>query len=133
MGGIYGGGMGGSIINRPYNHYSITVSFPCGPENVDKLTKAALDLIKNAQTNGIEQSYLDKVKETLRKQYQDQLKQNDYWLEGLSGAWIEHDDPMWILDYSKKVDALTVQDLQQTAKKYFNMQNYIKAVLNPEK
>ena len=66
MGGIYGGGMGGSIINRPYNHYSITVSFPCGPENVDKLTKAALDLIKNAQTNGIEQSYLDKVKETLR-------------------------------------------------------------------
>ncbi len=133
MGGIYGGGMGGSIINRSYNHYSITVSFPCGPENVDKLTKAALDLIKNAQTNGIEQSYLDKVKETLRKQYQDQLKQNDYWLEGLSGAWIEHDDPMWILDYSKKVDALTVQDLQQTAKKYFNMQNYIKAVLNPEK
>jgi zinc protease len=133
MGGIYGGGMGGRIINRPYNHYSITVSFPCGPENVDKLTKAALDLIKNAQTNGIEQSYLDKVKETLRKQYQDQLKQNDYWLEGLSGAWIEHDDPMWILDYSKKVDALSVQDLQQTAKKYFNMQNYIKAVLNPEK
>ncbi len=133
MGGIYGGGMGGSIINRPYNHYSITVSFPCGPENVDKLTKAALDLIKNAQTNGIEQSYLDKVKETLRKQYQDQLKQNDYWLDGLSLSWIEHDDPMWILDYSKKVDALSVQDLQQTAKKYFNMQNYIKAVLNPEK
>ena len=133
MGGIYGGGMGGSIINRAYNHYSITVSFPCGPKNVDKLTKAALDLIKNAQTNGIEQSYLDKVKETLRKQYQDQLKQNDYWLDGLSLSWIEHDDPMWILDYSKKVDALSVQDLQQTAKKYFNMQNYIKAVLNPEK
>ncbi len=133
MGGIYGGGMGGSIIKRPYNHYTITVSFPCAPENVDKLTKAALDLIKNAQANGIEQSYLDKVKETLRKQYQDQIAQNNYWLEGLSLAWIERDDPMWVLNYSKKVDALSVQDLQQTAKKYFNMQNYIKAVLNPEK
>jgi zinc protease len=133
MGGIYGGGMGGRIIKRPYNHYTITVSFPCAPENVDKLTKAALDLIKNAQANGIEQSYLDKVKETLRKQYQDQIAQNNYWLEGLSLAWIERDDPMWVLNYSKKVDALSVQDLQQTAKKYFNMQNYIKAVLNPEK
>ncbi|MDB5199320.1 MAG: insulinase family protein [Chitinophagaceae bacterium] len=133
MGGIYGGGMSGSIINRPYNHYTITVSFPCGPENVDKLTTAALDLIKNAQANEIEQSYLDKVKETLKKQYQDKVKQNDFWLDGLSLAWIERDDPIWLLDYSKKVDALTVQDLQQAAKKYFNMNNYIKAVLNPEK
>lgn len=133
MGGIYGGGMGGGITNRPYNHYTISVRFPCGPENVDKLTKAAFELIKNTQDNGIEQSYLDKVKEALRKQNQEQLTQNTFWLSTLTRAWIEHDDPNWILDFTKKVDALTVQDLQQAAKKYFNMQNYIKAVLNPEK
>ncbi len=133
MGGIYGGGMGGGIINRPYNHYVINVRFPCGPENVDKLTKAALDLIKSAQDNGIEQSYLDKVKEALRKQNQEEVTQNEFWLSTLTRAWIEHDDPDWILDFNNKVDALTVQDLQQAAKKYFNMQNYIKAVLVPEK
>ncbi len=133
LSGIYGGGMGGSIINRPYNHYNITVSFPCGPENVDKLTKAAFDLIKNAQDKGVEQSYLNKVKEALKKQNQDQLTQNAFWLSTLTRAWIEHDDPMWMLDFTKKVDALTVQDLQQVAKKYFDMQNYVKAVLVPEK
>jgi zinc protease len=133
MSGIYGGGMNGGIINRPYNHYTITVSFPCGPENVDKLVKASLDLIKNAQDNGIEQSYLDKVKETLKKQHEDQTVQNTYWLNSLSRAWIEREDPSWMLDYTKKVDAITVQDLQQAAKKYFNMQNYIQAVLDPEK
>ncbi|MDQ6764083.1 MAG: insulinase family protein [Bacteroidota bacterium] len=133
MSGIYGGGMNGSLINRPYNHYVINVSFPCGPENVDKLTAAALDLIKNAKEKGVEQKDLDKVKETLKKQNDDQLTQNDHWLDVLTRSWIERDDPHWIYDYSKKVAALTVADMQQTANKYFNMDNYIKAVLNPEK
>ena len=130
---IYGGGMRGTLINRPYNHYSISAGFPCAPENVDKVFKAFFDIITNAQNNGVEQKDLDKVKETLKKQNEDELKDNDHWLNELSGAWIEHDDPMWIYDYAKKVQALTVQDLQEAAKKYINTQNYIKAVLNPEK
>ncbi len=133
MSGIYTGGMSGRIAKRPYNNYDITVRFPCGPENVEKLTMALFALIKNAQEKGIEQKDLDKVKETLRKHYDDQIKQNDFWLEGLNNAWIDGEDAKWILDYTKKVDAVSVQDLQDAAKKYFNFSNYIKAVLNPEK
>jgi len=133
MSGIYGGGMRGSFEKRPYNHYSVTLSFPCGPENVDKLVKAAFEIIKNAQDKGVEQKDLDKVKETLKKQNEDGLKDNDHWLDGLSYAWIEQTDPQWVLDYSKKVEALTLQDIQDAAKEYLNMQNYLKAVLYPEK
>ncbi|MBY0482146.1 MAG: insulinase family protein [Chitinophagaceae bacterium] len=133
MSGIYGGGMGGSLINRPYNNYTISIGFPCGPENVDKLTAALFTLLNDAKEKGIEQKDLDKVKETLKKKDQDQMKRNDHWLNGLSRAFIEKDDPMSILEYSQKVDALTTVALQESAKKYFNMQNYIKVVLNPEK
>ncbi len=132
MSGIYGGGMNGTVIKRPYNHYAINAAFPCGPENVDKLTAALLAIIKNAKDNGVEQKDLDKVKETLKKQNEDQLTVNDHWLDVLTRSWIERDDPNWVYTYSKKVAALTVQDMQETAKKYFNMDNYIKAVLNPE-
>jgi len=127
------GGMRGGFSKRPYSNYTITVSFPCGPENVDKLTAALFDIIKNAKEKGIEQKDLDKVKETWRKQNDDRLKENDFWLESLSSSWIEHEDPMWILDYSKKVDGLTIKDLQDAAVKYFDMQNYVKAVLEPAK
>ena len=133
MGGIYGGGMSGSVINRPYNHYAINVTFPCGPENVEKLTAALFEIIKNARDSGVSQKDLDKVKETLQKQNDDKMTTNDHWLDVLTMAWIEHDNPAWIYDYSKKLAALTLSDMQQTAKKYFNMENYIKAVLNPEK
>lgn len=133
MSGIYGGGMSGSLSNRPYNNYNISIGFPCGPENVAKLTAALFTILEDAKEKGIEQKDLDKVKETLKKQDQDRIKQNDYWLDALTKAFIEKDDPMWHLQYLKKVDALTTGELQKLAKKYFDMTNYIKAVLNPEK
>ena len=133
MSGIYGGGMRGSLNNRPYNNYNITIGFPCGPENVDKLTTALFKILNDAIEKGIEQKDLDKVKETLKKQNQDRLTRNEFWLDALSKAFIEKDDPTWHLEYTQKVDALTTNELQQLAKKYFDMKNYIKAVLNPEK
>jgi zinc protease len=132
MSGIYGGGMHAGFAKRPYNNYSISVSFPCGPENVDTLTKALFKIITDAQQNGVEQKDLDKVKANLQEQNAADLKNNDHWLDVLTNSWINREDPQWIFEYSKAVDALTVADMQEAAKKYFNMQNYIKAVLLPE-
>lgn len=132
MSGMYSGGLSGSIQKRPYVHYTVTASIPCGPENVSKLTTALFDLIKNAQQNGVDQKDLDKVKETWKKQYHVGLQNNDAWLDNLSTAFIDQNNPENMLDYEKKVDALTVQDLQKAAQKYLNMSNYIKVVLYPE-
>lgn len=132
MSGMYGGGMGGSIVRRPYEHYSINATIPCGPENVDKLTTALLDIIKTAQEKGIEQKDLDKVKETWKKQYHVNLQSNDFWLENLSNAFINLDNPENILDYEQKISAITVEDLQNAAKKFLTLNNMIKSVMYPE-
>jgi len=132
MSGMYSGGLSGSIQKRPYVHYTINAAIPCGPENVAKLTTALFDIIKNAQQNGVDQKDLDKVKETWKKQYHVNLQSNDAWLTNLSSAFIDQTNPENILDYEKRVDALTVQDLQKAAQKFFNMNNYVKAVLYPE-
>lgn len=132
MSGIYGGGMSSAINRRPYGSYTINMSFPCGPENEDKLVTALFEIIKNAKENGFKQSDLDKVKETMRKQNEDNTKNNDFWLSSLSYAFIENYDPAWMLSYNDKVNALTTGDLKQAANRYFDMKNYIKAILNPE-
>ena len=54
------------------------------------------------------------------------------WTSNLSNAFIDQTNPDNILDYEQKVDALTVQDLQKAAQKFFNMSNYVKTVLYPE-
>ena len=132
MSGIYGAQLQGSIQKRPYVHYTISAQIPCGPENVEKLTKAFFELIKDAQEKGVEQKDLDKVKETWKKQYQVSLQNNDWWLTGLSTAWIDQTNPENLLDYEKRVDAIKPGDLQQAAKKFLTLNNLVKAVLYPE-
>lgn len=132
MGGIYGGGMRGGLSKRPYEQYSIGVSFPCGPENVNKLVAAFLGIVKDVSDKGIDEKDMAKVKETLKKQYEVQIKNNDYWLEGLSKSFIDQTDPAWILAYPGKVEGVTADQLQQLCKKLMDTPNYIKAVLYPE-
>ena len=132
MSGMYSGGLSGSIEKRPYVHYTISASIPCGPENVEKLTAALFDIIKDAQEKGIDQKDLDKVKETWKKQYHVSLQNNEAWLSNLSTAFIDQNNPENILDYEQKVDALTIQDLQKAAQKFLSTKNYIKVVLYPE-
>jgi zinc protease len=132
MSGIYGGGMYGTIVKRPYVHYNVTAQLPCGPENVEKLEKALTELIKDAQEKGIDQKDLDKVKETWKKQYHVNLQSNDYWLGVLSNAFIDQTNPENVLDYEQKVNAITVEDLQKAAKKFLTLNNMVKAVLYPE-
>jgi zinc protease len=133
MSGIYGGGLHGEFEPRPYNHYSVELSFPCGPENVEKLEQAAYDILKTAQDSGIEIGDLNKVKETLKKQNQDQMRQNEHWLDLLSTAWINGSDPTWIFEFAPAVERLTPADIQETARKYLSRENCIQAVLYPEK
>ncbi len=132
LGGMYSGGLNGSIQKRPYVHYSISASIPCGPENAEKLTNALFDIIKNAQDGKMEQKDLDKVKETWKKQYEVSLQENNAWLNNLSQAFIDQNNPENILNYEQRVNALTLQDLQKAAQKFFDMKNYVKAVLYPE-
>lgn len=132
MSGIYGGGMSASMAQRPYERYSVAISFPCAPENVDTLTRAIFSLINDIKQNGVEKSYLDKVKANIQQQYAEGIKTNDYWLNDLTQAFIDKQDPEWILKYNEKAQAVTEKDIQDAAIRYFDMNNYIKAVLMPE-
>ena len=133
MSGVYGAGVYGGIRKHPYNNYSITVGMPCGPENVDKLVAASFDEINKVIKSGPKEEDMNKVKETLKKKYQENMKENIYWMRSLQGAIEYGSDPKDILTYEKRLDAVTAKEIKATAKKYFNMKNYVQAVLYPEK
>jgi zinc protease len=121
-----------SLSKFPYNNFSAGVSLPCGPENVDKLIKAALDEIEKVKTKGPSVDDLNKVKETWKQQYLVNIKDNNFWARQLLQSVELGSNPAGILSYEKKVEALTPKDLQTVAVKYLNMKNYVQVVLNPE-
>jgi len=133
LGGIYGGGMYGTMNKYPYNNYSLGITIPCGPENVDKLIAATHAEIEKVKKDGPSEADLNKVKETWKQQYLVNVKDNGFWARHILQSVEIGSDPERVLSYPKRVDALTPKDIQSVAKKYLDMNMYLQFVLNPEK
>ncbi len=133
IGGIYSGGINGSVSKYPYQGYTMAMQLPCGPENVDKLKKAATEEIEKIKTNGPEQKDLDKVKKSLLEKYTVNVKENRYWSGVLQGIYFSENDPQRFLNYEKNINGITVEDLKKTANIIYDGKNIINGVLFPEK
>ncbi len=130
--GVYGISARGSATKYPYEHYTISVGFPCAPENVDTLTQAVYDEIRKLQANGPTEADLRKVKETLRRDMETKLKENNYWLSTLEEAYFNGEDLNEIVDYEAAINDLSVTELKAMANKYFDLDQAIEVVLYPE-
>jgi zinc protease len=133
MGGIYSGGVFGSLAKQPYSHYTLGITLPCGPENVQKLIEATMAEILKIKTTGPLETDLNKVKETRKQQHLTDIRENGYWVRQLLNSMELGSNPENVLHYENRVNAITVKDLQAAANKYFDMKNYVQFVLNPEK
>lgn len=130
---IYGGGMNGSFDRIPYANYRISVSLPCGPDNVDKVIAATFGEIEKIKNEGPQQADLDKVKQNWIKARQIAMRTNGHWLGSLQDATLYGTDPAIILSYEKRINAITLDEIKDAAKRYFNMENYVQVALYPEK
>lgn len=130
-GGVYGVNAVGDLRKIPYGYSNFTISFPCAPENADTLSKAALDELKKIMANGVSAEDLEKIKEQQKRQLEVDMKQNQFWLNSLYNAYYLGNDPSGILSRQKQTDALTSKMIQDAAKKYINLNKYIRVMLQP--
>lgn len=129
--GVYGISARGTMNKVPYGVYNFTISFPCGPENADKLTQSALRELQKIIDNGPQEKDLAKYKEAEALEYKKHMKENRYWLSNLTKAYTNSTNPEDILEIANEVNAVTAQDVQAVAKKYLTKDKVI-GVLMPE-
>lgn len=132
MGVVYSASLQGSLNRLPYENYAISATLPCAPENVDKVLAATFAEIDKVKQQGVQQADLDKVKAAMLRNYRKGMRENDYWIGSLQNAYINGTDPQDMLRFEKRLAALTPQDLQQAAQRYFDLQNYVQVVLKPQ-
>lgn len=130
---IYGGGMSGSINRVPYQHYHINVALPCGPENVDKVIAAMFAEIEKMKILGPLPTDLNKVKQNWLKERKIALRTNSFWLSDLQDSVLYGTDKAELLSYEARLNDVTVYDIKEAAKRYFNKDNYVQVVMYPEK
>ena len=130
-GGVYGVGARGRLSKISFSNLTFSISFPCGPENVDKLVAAALAEVKKIKDEGVTEQDMAKVKETYLVQRKEAIKTNRFWLDNLLRAHQEGRNADALLSYEKDVNNLKASDLQKVAKKYLD-DNYFLGILMPE-
>ena len=121
-------------LNRLYpdEEYRLTISFGCDPQRSEELIQSVLDELAVFKAETVDSSYIDKVKETHRRQRETSLKQNSFWLSNLNFYYFHNENPNEILMLDKYIDNLTAEDVQEAARKYFDMNNYVTVILYPE-
>lgn len=133
MSAIYGGGCGGSLAKFPREEFSVRSSFPCSPDNVEKVHTAFLDLIESTKKEGgiTEQDWI-RVREPALERNKVNLKKNEFWLNGLQSSVMNGTDPERLLNAEQRLKAVTPQQLVETARKFYGNPSIFKAVWLPE-
>ncbi len=132
-GGTYSVGAFSRLTRWPKPSYDLLVSFGCAPDRVNDLIDKAVAVIDRFKQEGPTEEELAKVKEMHLRERETNLKQNRFWLTALQGRYVNNEDPRTIPDEDKLVAELTREHVQEAARRYFDPQNFIRLVLNPEK
>jgi len=115
----------------PYGYYNFNISFPCGPENAEKLTASALVELDKIIKNGPQEKDVNKYKEAEALEYKKKMKENRYWMTNFISSFVKGSSPEDILVASEKVKEVTAKDIQDVAAKYLTKDKTI-GILMPE-
>lgn len=130
LGGTYSVGVGASASRVPRDEYRVTISFGSDPARADTLVKAIFAEIDTLQASGPRAVDLAKIKETLIRSRETNLRQNSWWLGQLLGQ-VKDGDPA-AAPLEPVLAAITAESLRSAARSYLDRSRYVRVTLLPE-
>jgi len=132
LGGTYGVGVSGVGTRDPREEYEIRISFGTAPERLEELTGVVFQQIDSLKQYGPTQKDIEKVQEMQRRQREEGLRENSYWLGQLVAYDQYGDDLRDILTYETLINGLAAETVQEAANRYLRADNYVRVSLYPE-
>ncbi len=102
------------------------------PKNMTKTEKLLLKICRQYVQNGPDELTLNKVKEQLINERNNELHTNDFWIDELQKVNLYKINGENYNDYEKQVRAVTVADLQSFALQCLDLNNFVTMKLMPE-
>jgi zinc protease len=133
LGGTYSVSVGASYSKIPVQDYSVEIDFGANPTRVDELVKTVFKEIEAMKTTGPTDKQVADVKETMLRDFETSMKQNGYLLTNILARYENAEDLKDLYAIPDYYKALTPAAMQAAAKKYLDVNNYVKVTLLPEK
>lgn len=131
QGGVYGVSVSGSTSKLPKPKYTIQSTWGCNPDNIKKLSQTVLDEMGKIKKDGPTEVDLNKVKETLIRQRETQVKENSFWMASLQNHFLFGDKLLSLEEYKTFINSFSAADIKAIAGKYLNTDSYVQVALTP--
>jgi zinc protease len=132
MGGVYDVAVWGKFEREPVARPTLTISFDCDPENVDKLRDATFAEIAKIQKEGLDKPYTTKLVEQLRRSHEVNLTRNTYWVDVLRTAYQYGDKVANLIDVEASTRRVSRANIGAAAVRFSNDKNTLIGVLRPK-
>jgi zinc protease len=132
LGGTYSITAYSDLDHYPESRYQIVIVFGCAPDQTTALIAAVEKEIAKLRTEPLDEKTLTKVKETMARQREINLKKNSFWQYVLRFYAWHREDPRTVLDFDRYVHQLTAEDIRDAAERYFATENRAVFRLLPE-
>ncbi|MDH6355790.1 zinc protease [Dysgonomonas sp. PH5-45] len=131
QGGTYGVSVSGNIARKPEGQSILQINFETEDEKVKHLNEIIhKEFAAFAQTGG-DNADFQKAKEYMNKQFQQDIKENGYWVGVLNTYYMYKEDDH--TDYQKTLDALTKEDVKAVAAELLKQKNIVEIIMLPKK
>ena len=131
LGGTYAIQVGTRSTALPDSDFLFFVIFGSDPERVEELlgeVEGEMDWLRA----GGEQEYLDTVKELLRTNREEDLRDNGFWLSRIGNTRQRGDTFEDVAQFDVRLDALTLEQVAAAARRYLPMDRFVRVVLYPQ-
>ena len=129
-GGSYGVATYGDMSILPVSRASLIMQFDTDPKKQERLMEIIHEEVQTIIKDGPLATDLQKEKESMLKDYQEDLENNKYWRSALYLYYMYGINN--IRDYKPAVEAITAQTVQQTLKQLVSAGNVFEVVMFPE-
>ena len=128
-GGSYGVGCAAWMNRHPVAYAQLIMQFDTDPEKQEKLMNIIHEEVMTIVENGPLAKDLQKEKESMLKDFEEDLEKNGYWIDVLSTYYKNNIN--YITDYKEEVEAITAETVQETLKKLVAAGNVFEVVMLP--
>ena len=129
-GGSYGVGTYGYMVRYPRPRAALLMQFDTDPKKQERLMEIIYEEVQTILDNGPLASDLQKEKESMLKDFQENLEKNTYWRTALYMHYMYGINE--ITDYKAAVEAITAETVQQTLKQLVDAGNVFEVVMFPK-
>ena len=129
-GGSYGVGTYGYIMPVPTPHAGLIMQFDTDPKKQNRLMEIIHEEVQTIIDNGPLANDLQKEKESMLKDYQENLEKNSFWRQAIYLYYMYGENE--IKEYKPAVESITGKTVQEMLKKLISADNVFEVVMFPE-